>query len=234
MRGEPATDAEESDIGQSTQALTVPQADATPPNTAELLIIEPPPGTDSAIVWPGGSDDQLTIKNKGSVLEVRLRGGDWDSGMRALELWCTRTLTTCSQATGLCSQSGPGLQSAPTLSAARPPVAAGAQADETMNATVSLDLKSFIPQAQVAQGQTRTVELDCWLKAVNNFGLSTSTHTIEIGWRESYVPPPPPPKSCYDTCYTSCVSQCPPGRERPGCVRECRFECELDCNSGNL
>lgn len=215
--------ADDVELASRQSALIVPNSDSTPPNTVSLTMGEP---SGNYATVEAATSALVTLKSKTSVLDVRGWAIDSDSGILQECLWCATAVTSCNDVTGICSTSGPGLLGGPTACSPQSQAQPGQTKPESLLWLHALDLKSWIPQAGVGPGRSRTVDLICFLSANNNFGARAETGSLTLRWSEHYVAPP---KTCADICYDACTPTCPSGREFKACAAECKVDCRQTC-----
>lgn len=169
--------------GSSQGGITIPQSDGTPPAATLQVAVAASGGESAAVSTSAGNPQSMTLLTKAGALNLAASAKDSESGVQNLEIWMSARTTTCNAST--CQVSGPLQGGPPLFSSTTPQKKPGETTAESSIILQSLDLTQKIPQKSPASGDTITVVLIFWVKAVNHLGDKVTTPRIEATYRES-------------------------------------------------
>jgi len=168
--------------GSSPGGITIPQSDGTPPEATLQVAVAASGGDSAAVSTNSGNSQNMTLRVKTGELNLAASAKDSESGVQDLAIWLSVEATTCDASTCEVSQEEVG---EPLFSSISPQKKAGETTAESSILFQSLDLTQKIPQTPPAAGNTITVHLTFYVKAVNYLGNSVRTPDIEATFRES-------------------------------------------------
>lgn len=160
--------------------ITIQQSDATPPTISLQVAVVG--GNSTTSVSSGGSPATLSLTSKAVTLNIAATAKDPESGIQAFEIDIGNSLTVTCQASGTCTQSGPGNVS-PMWTSNNSQLHPGDRAVSS-----SIMLESLIPSATgllhpaavAPAGGTLTESFTVSAKARNQLGGTSSTPDLTV------------------------------------------------------
>jgi len=162
--------------------LTVPQNDSSPPEVT-LQVSEAAPGSPTVSVTTSGTDQNLALQQRTGPLNLVASAKDPESGIQDTQIWVNKVTTSCDPTT--CTTAGPGLLGAPRFSSPSPkknPGDTGATASSIL--AQSLNLAFEIPAPPLMAGDSFTVTIQAFARAINNLNGTSETKLVQATFRQ--------------------------------------------------
>ncbi len=156
--------------------VTIPQNDSSPPELT-LQVSETTPGSQTVSVTTSGSDQNLALQQATGTLNLVATAKDPESGIQDTQIWVNKVSTSCDA--NLCTQSGPGLLSAPRFSSPSPKKNPGDTTAASSILAQSLNLAFEIgPAPPLMPGHTRSVTIQVFATAINHLNGKSNTKLV--------------------------------------------------------
>lgn len=161
-------------LNTPSSGVVIPTADDSPPHVAlSAQQLDQTVGVES-----GGAASGLALTQKPGLLYLVVNAADTESGVKTVEIWVNKGITTCTGA--LCTTKGPGLQGQPTYKSEGPAKSPGEMTAAMDLVVQSLGLTAEIPQGAGQPDTSLAVTLYISAVGVNYLGGRSRTPELTV------------------------------------------------------